>query len=215
MNRDFNIGSTSPSNSGILEAALTTEKRNNMKTDTFGIPSERKYPLNDKKHVLSAITYFNKCDSSKEEELAKNIKKRMKELHMTVNVSKDNRFSKYYKTPEKKEATKESVDLFGEPRKYEPIEEQIHIETEETVVEEKAVDKDKKEDKKPSFIDKLKEKKKEHDDAKAAKEMEDDDEDLDENFAPPVSSIDVITLCNEAYFNSKAVLRDYAREHKI
>jgi DNA polymerase III delta subunit len=73
----------------FTEETLTTEKRNNMQTKTFGLPKERKYPLNDKKHVLSAITYFNKCDPDKEEELARNIKKRIKELGMSPNVSED------------------------------------------------------------------------------------------------------------------------------
>ena len=88
-------------NAFVSEEALTTAKRNRMKTGTFGLPKDRKYPLNDKKHVLSAITYFNKCDPDKEEELARNIKKRMKELGMTANVSSDNKFSKYYKSDKK------------------------------------------------------------------------------------------------------------------
>ena len=79
------------------EEKLSTEDRNNLKTKTFGLPKQRKYPLNDPKHVISAITYFNKCDEKDEAELAKNIKKAIKKFNLNPNVSESNRFSKYYK----------------------------------------------------------------------------------------------------------------------
>ena len=50
----------------FLEEKLSSEDRNNLKTKTFGLPKQRKYPLNDEKHVISAITYF------------KNVMKKMK-----------------------------------------------------------------------------------------------------------------------------------------
>lgn len=90
----------------ILEAVLSSKDRKKMDDKQFGIPELRKYPLNDEKHVRAAITYFNKCDPKYEAELARNIKKRMKELGMEVEVSDDNRFSKYYKAPAKKEDKK-------------------------------------------------------------------------------------------------------------
>ena len=63
----------------------------------YVFPEERKFPLPDKAHVLSAIKFFNYIEPSKEKILANAILKRMREYGMTnVNVGKDNRFSKYY-----------------------------------------------------------------------------------------------------------------------
>ena len=63
----------------------------------YAFPEERKYPLPDRDHVLSAIRFFNYVEPRNEKVLADAILKRMKELGMTdVNVGKANRFSKYY-----------------------------------------------------------------------------------------------------------------------
>ncbi len=35
-------------------AKLTTKKRNKLKGKTFGLPSERKYPMPDKSHAANA-----------------------------------------------------------------------------------------------------------------------------------------------------------------
>ncbi len=85
----------------LNEEKLDTEDRNAMRDSTFGLPKQRKYPLNDEKHVSSAITYFNKCDPKDEEELARNIKKAIKKFNMNPTVSPENRFSKYYKSDKK------------------------------------------------------------------------------------------------------------------
>ena len=79
------------------EAELSTEDRKKLKTKTFGIPDKRKYPLNDARHVISAITYFNKCDPSDEQELAININKAIKKFNLHPTVGDNNRFKKYYK----------------------------------------------------------------------------------------------------------------------
>lgn len=86
----------------LNEEKLDTEDRNALRDSTFGLPKQRKYPLNDEQHVRSAIAYFNKCDPKDEEELARNIKKAMKKFNMEANVSPENRFSKYYKNKEAK-----------------------------------------------------------------------------------------------------------------
>ena len=63
----------------------------------FGLPDKKKFPLPDRAHVLSAIKFFNYAKPTEEAQLARAIKKRMKELGMTeVNVGPDNRFGKYY-----------------------------------------------------------------------------------------------------------------------
>ena len=56
----------------LNEEKLDTEDRNALRDSTFGLPTQRKYPLNDEQHVRSAIAYFNKCDPKDEEELRNN-----------------------------------------------------------------------------------------------------------------------------------------------
>lgn len=74
-------------------------KRSDIPTDQFGIPEERKYPLDTEAHVLSAIKFFNYVSDKYEEELARNIIKKIKEYNMEdkVHVGEKNRFSKYWK----------------------------------------------------------------------------------------------------------------------
>lgn len=64
----------------------------------YGIPSQKKYPMPDAKHVRSAIKFFNYVDPAHEKELADAILLRMQEYGMDIadlSVGDDNRFSKY------------------------------------------------------------------------------------------------------------------------
>lgn len=79
----------------MLESKLSTEKRNNLDDSEFGLPKERKYPLNDESHVKSAIRFFNYCPAKKQKELSSNINKALKKFNLKVNVSDDNEFIKY------------------------------------------------------------------------------------------------------------------------
>lgn len=64
----------------------------------YGLPHTKQYPMPDKKHVLSAIRFFNYVTSEDEEELARNINKQIKHFKMTdVNVGDGNRFKEYFK----------------------------------------------------------------------------------------------------------------------
>ena len=40
---------------GLIMAKLTAAKRNKLKTSTFAIPGERKYPVNDPNHARNAL----------------------------------------------------------------------------------------------------------------------------------------------------------------
>lgn len=63
----------------------------------YALPEQRKYPLPDRSHVMSAIRFFNYVSPKDEERLARAILKRIRELHIgNVNVGKANRFRKYY-----------------------------------------------------------------------------------------------------------------------
>lgn len=46
--------------SSRLAGKLTTAKRNKLKSSTFGLPSQRKYPVNDTKHAGLAKAYAKK-----------------------------------------------------------------------------------------------------------------------------------------------------------
>ena len=82
------------------EAKLSAADRANLKDSDYGIPSKKKYPMPDESHVRSAIQMFNHVDKEDEAELAKNIKKKIKKYGMSVDVGKENRFSKYYEAAE-------------------------------------------------------------------------------------------------------------------
>lgn len=80
----------------VNESSLTAKKRNNLPDKVFGLPEKRKYPMPDKKHVLSAIKLFNFVDDGDEKELAENIKKKMKEYKIdNSHVGEKNRLKKY------------------------------------------------------------------------------------------------------------------------
>ena len=48
----------------------------------FGIPEERKYPLDTRKHVESAIRLFGHCEPKYRKELANNIFEAMDKYHI-------------------------------------------------------------------------------------------------------------------------------------
>lgn len=79
----------------VFEAKLNAKKRNKLKDSDFGLPKERKYPLNDEAHVRKAIQFFKYCPPTKRNELALNINKKIKEYKMDISVSKSNPFSRF------------------------------------------------------------------------------------------------------------------------
>lgn len=82
----------------IEEAALTSKERNDLPASEFGLPKQRRFPLNDEKHVLLAIRFFNHVEEEYEKELARNIIKKIKAFDMAdkVHVGKNNRFKPYW-----------------------------------------------------------------------------------------------------------------------
>ena len=66
----------------------------------YGLPKVKKFPLPDRRHVISAIRFFNYATPSQEEELARAIIKRAKEYGVDlskINIGDNNRFKKYMK----------------------------------------------------------------------------------------------------------------------
>ena len=82
----------------IQESSLLEMKRSELDDSEFGLPELRKYPMPDKDHVLSAIKFFNYVSPENEKELAKNIKKKMKQYGVSSDhVGEKNRLKKYLK----------------------------------------------------------------------------------------------------------------------
>jgi len=82
--------------SSLNEAKLSAADRREVDDSDFGIPSQRRYPMPDKPHVLAAIRFFNKVDAEHEAELARNIKRKMKEYGIPSDaVGPTNRLQKY------------------------------------------------------------------------------------------------------------------------
>lgn len=80
-----------------VEADLTAAERRALADSDFGLPEERKWPLNDESHVRSAIQHFHWCPKDQQRELAKNILKAMRRFNMNdVEVSEGNPFYEYY-----------------------------------------------------------------------------------------------------------------------
>ena len=70
----------------VVEKPLTAKERNKLDDSQFGIPSLRKYPLHDKKHVILAIRMFNRVDRYHERELAKNIISAMNKYNIKYSI---------------------------------------------------------------------------------------------------------------------------------
>ena len=68
-----------------------------MKDKEFGIPEQKRFPLDTKDHVMSAIRFFNYADPAYEKELANAIIRKIHEYNITgLTPSSQNRFYKYY-----------------------------------------------------------------------------------------------------------------------
>ena len=74
---------------------ITETKRSDLPDNAFGVPELRKYPLTDEEHVRSAIKFFNYVDSKYEKELADNIKDKIKEYKVKVDIGPTNKLGNY------------------------------------------------------------------------------------------------------------------------
>lgn len=84
---------------GLVSVATEASTRSKLPDSAFGIPEERKYELDTKKHVLSAIKLFNWVEDKYEKELARNILKKIDEFDIKedeIHMTEKNRFYKYY-----------------------------------------------------------------------------------------------------------------------
>lgn len=100
----------------LSETAMSSKDRNKLPDSEFGLPKQRRFPLNDEKHVLLAIKFFNHVEPEYESELAKNIIKKIKAYDMAdkVHVGDKNRFKPYWeKSGLAKKTLTEMEELFS------------------------------------------------------------------------------------------------------
>ena len=77
----------------LNEKALTSKERKSIKSEQFGLPDLRKFPIHDKMHVVKAIQYFHKCPKNRRKELA--IAIRNKAIEYNVHIGEDSLIKKY------------------------------------------------------------------------------------------------------------------------
>lgn len=82
-------------NDSFGESVLEENKRSNLPDSAFGIPEDRKYPLDTKKHVNSAIKLFGHAEESKKHLLAKRIRTAAKRYN--IDISPSSQVAKYLK----------------------------------------------------------------------------------------------------------------------
>lgn len=69
-------------NNVISESTLTRNERDHLTDSDFGIPEERKYPLNDEVHVIQAVRFFKDAPEKYRTDLAKRIVSKAKKYNM-------------------------------------------------------------------------------------------------------------------------------------
>ena len=63
---------------------MNETKRSNLPDSEFGIPEERKFPLDSEEHVRSAIKLFGQADKSKKKQLANKISSKEKQYGIEI-----------------------------------------------------------------------------------------------------------------------------------
>lgn len=92
------------------EGVYTEAKRSELPDEAFGIPEDRKFPLDTKKRVISAIRLFGHAEEGKKKELAKRIAKRAADYG--IKISETTQVYKYLHMDNEKEMTESAVVKF-------------------------------------------------------------------------------------------------------
>lgn len=93
FNKDIAEGFNKPVYSINVERKTLTEEKEEM---CYGVEAEKKFPLDTKEHVLSAIKFFNYVKPKNEQELADKIIVKMHQYNISINhVGEKNRLCKY------------------------------------------------------------------------------------------------------------------------
>ena len=85
--------------------------------DLYGVPELKKFPMPDKKHVKSAIRFFNYVDPKYEKELAEAIIEKAKEfgldLKNDITIGDENMFKKYIMTDDENDSKDRVLTHYG------------------------------------------------------------------------------------------------------
>jgi hypothetical protein len=73
----------------IAESKLTQKEIDAIPEEEFGLPDRKAFPMPDEKRVKAAIAYFHTAKETEKKELAKNIKRRIKELELKIELNAD------------------------------------------------------------------------------------------------------------------------------
>ena len=79
----------------LQEAKLKASARNDLSDSDFGLPEDRKYPLNDAAHVKAAIKMFSHCPDAKKGKLAKRITTAMGKFGIDTKFNKESPMYNY------------------------------------------------------------------------------------------------------------------------
>ena len=79
----------------LNEAKLKAAERNELPDSAFGIPSKRKFPLNDPAHVKAAVKMFRHASPADRPELARRIKRAIKKFNLDIEIGEDNPLHEY------------------------------------------------------------------------------------------------------------------------
>lgn len=82
--RDYNLYDINNNKLRLEASYLSETKRSNLPDSAFGIPEDRKYPLDSKQHVKSAIKLFGHAEESKKKSLAKRIRTAAKKYDISI-----------------------------------------------------------------------------------------------------------------------------------
>ena len=82
-------------NDSFGESSLNETKRSNLPDSSFGIPEDRKFPLDTEQHVKSAIKLFGHAEESKKKLLAKRIRAAAKRY--SIDIKDTSMVAKYLK----------------------------------------------------------------------------------------------------------------------
>ena len=95
-----------------INESLTKKERDSIDKSDFGIPEDKKYPLDTEEHVKSAIKLFGHAEEDKKHKLAKRIKAAASKYGIEIN--KDTEVDKYLNEYEmlEEQATYEVVSLY-------------------------------------------------------------------------------------------------------
>lgn len=83
----------------------------------YGVPEQKKFPLDTRSHVVSAVRFFNYVEPRYERELARSLASKVREYGIELVPSDTNRFYKYYHSKKIDAVIKHSALIYRHARR--------------------------------------------------------------------------------------------------